>query len=157
MHQLPGVRDIVVRTAARIGGGRTWVRSCAEPRSRILSRGIGFVKAMVIGALGPPIHRRARAVGVPVNRGFSGAYDFATEKRATAELFRRFVMGLPANGLIMCHPGYVDATLAARDPMTTAREAELAYLKSEAWTMLLAEHNLEVGPLIRAARTSIHR
>lgn len=149
VHQLPGVRDIVVRIAAGVGGGRTWVRSCAEARSSILRRGVGIAKAVVISALGPPVARRARAAGVPVNRGFSGAYDFAAEKRTTAELFRRFVWGLPANGLIMCHPGYADAALRARDPMTTARNAELAYFMSDAWPALLAEHRLEIGPLVR--------
>lgn len=149
MHQLPGVRDIVVRIAARVGKGRTWVRSCAEPPGAIVRRGVGTPKALIIGALGPGIERRARATGVPFNRGFSGAYDFAGETRSTAELFRRFVTGLSANGLVMCHPGYVDASLIGRDPMTRAREQEYAYLMSDAWPALLAEHRLDVGPLVR--------
>jgi predicted glycoside hydrolase/deacetylase ChbG (UPF0249 family) len=150
MHQLPGVRDIVVRLAARLSPGRTWVRSCAEPRLRIFRRGIGVGKAMVIGALGPAIDRRAATLGVPRNRGFAGAYDFATEQRPTAELFRRFVGGLATNGLVMCHPGHVDAALEASDPMTTARERELHYLMSDAWPVLLAERGLDLGPLRRA-------
>lgn len=149
MHQLPGVRDIVVRIAARLGKGRTWVRSCAEPPGAIVRRGVGTAKALIIGALGPAIERRARAAGVPVNRGFSGAYDFAGETRSTADLFRLFVTGLSANGLVMCHPGYVDDTLVGRDPMTGAREQEHAYLMSDAWPALLAEHRLHVGPLLR--------
>lgn len=150
MHQLPGVRDIVVRIAKRVGAGRTWVRSCSEPRSAILRRGVGITKAMIIGALGPAVERRARTAGVPVNSGFAGAYDFTTETRATADLFRRFTSHLTVNGLVMCHPGYADATLAARDPMTTAREAEHAYFMSDAWLALLAEHRLEIGPLLRS-------
>jgi predicted glycoside hydrolase/deacetylase ChbG (UPF0249 family) len=151
MHQLPGVRDIVVRIAARIGGGRTWVRSCAEPTSSILARGMGVAKAVIISALGPAVARRAEKAHVPVNRGFSGVYDFATERRPTAELFLRFVRGLPPNGLVMCHPGFSDAMLAARDVMTDAREAELRYLMSDAWPALLLEQRLEIGPLLRAA------
>ncbi|MGE0765645.1 MAG: ChbG/HpnK family deacetylase [Hyphomicrobiaceae bacterium] len=151
MHQLPGVRDIVVRIAARLGNGRTWVRSCADSRVSILRRGAGIAKTAVIGALGPAIARRAHALGVPTNSGFSGVYDFVSEKRPTADLFRRFVRGLSMNGLLMCHPGYNDAELAGRDMMTTAREAELAYLMSDAWTALLGEQNLEVGPLLRKA------
>jgi predicted glycoside hydrolase/deacetylase ChbG (UPF0249 family) len=61
VHQLPGVRDIVVRIAAGVGGGRTWVRSCAEARSSILRRGVGIAKAVVISALGPPV-----AVGIAI-------------------------------------------------------------------------------------------
>lgn len=149
MHQLPGVRDIVLRIAARIGGGRTWVRCCAEARSSILRRGVGVAKAVVIGALGPPLMQGARALGVPLNRGFSGAYDFTTEKRPTTELFRRFVWGLSSNGLVMCHPGFSDAGLAVRDPMTSARESEFHYFMSDAWPALLAERHLEIGPLLR--------
>ncbi|MEZ5816471.1 MAG: ChbG/HpnK family deacetylase [Hyphomicrobiaceae bacterium] len=149
MHQLPGVRDIVVRVASRIGGGHTWVRSCAEAHSSIVRRGVGVAKAIIIGSLGPATARRAMRAGVPTNKGFSGAYDFGAEKRPTAELFRRFVRGLPANGLVMCHPGYADTALAERDPMTTAREAELAYFRSDLWPALLAEHGFELGPLVR--------
>ncbi len=149
MHQLPGVRDIVVRIAARVGKGRTWVRSCTEPPGSIVRRGVGTAKALIIGALGPAVERRARQAGVPVNHGFSGAYDFAAETRSTGDLFRRFVRGLSANGLVMCHPGYLDAALAGRDPMTTAREKERAYLISDAWPALLAELHLDVGPLLR--------
>ncbi len=151
MHQLPGVRDIVVRIAARVGGGRTWVRSCAEPPTRIVGRGIGALKAMIIGALGPAVERRADRVAVPHNRGFSGAYDFAAEKRPMAELFGRFVQGVGPNALVMCHPGYADAALQSLDPMTSAREAELAYLLSDAWPALLAARGLEIGPLLRPA------
>lgn len=150
MHQLPGVREIVVRIAKRLGSGRIWVRVCSEPRTAIVRRGVGITKAMIIGALGPAVERCARTAGVPVNSGFTGAYDFATEARTTADLFRRFTSHLSANGLVMCHPGYADATLAARDPMTTAREAERDYLMSDAWPALLAEHRLEVGPLLRS-------
>ena len=38
----------------------------------------------------------------------------------------------------MCHPGYVDAELSALDVVTRAREAELAFLLSDAWPALLA-------------------
>lgn len=148
MHQLPGVRDIVVAAAARAGRS-TWVRSCAEPRVSILKRGVGVTKAIIIGALGPPIARRARTAGVPTNNGFSGAYDFDSEKRSTADLFRRFLQGLPSNGLVMCHPGYVDARLADLDPMTHAREAEQRFLLSDAWPSLVAGMQCEIGPLLR--------
>lgn len=149
MHQLPGVRDIVVRIAARVGRGRTWVRSCAERHAIIARRGIAPLKTAIIGALGPGVARRAVSAGVPINQGFSGAYDFAHEARPLADLFGRFLDGLGASGLMMCHPGYADADLAARDVMTTARETELAFLMSDAWPALLAARGLEIGPLMR--------
>ncbi|MGE0699593.1 MAG: ChbG/HpnK family deacetylase [Hyphomicrobiaceae bacterium] len=148
MHQLPGVRDIVVRAAARVGGGRTWVRSCREAPRRILSRGVAPQKALVLSALGPVIERRAASLGVATNHGFAGAYDFVAERRPIAELFARFIAGSRHNGLVMCHPGHADAVLAGRDAMTTAREAELAFLTSNAWPALLEANGLEVGPLL---------
>jgi predicted glycoside hydrolase/deacetylase ChbG (UPF0249 family) len=149
MHQLPGVRDIVLGIAARYAGNRMWVRSCAEAPGRILRRRTGTVKAFILAALGCGLERAAKSARVPMNHGFSGAYDFIGDTRGTAELFRRFVDGALPGALVMCHPGYSDTSLAARDPMTTARESELAYLMSDSWSALLREHNLEVGPLAR--------
>ncbi len=149
VHQLPGVRDIVVRLAKRIGPGRTWVRDCGERPSLVLKRGVATVKALVIGSFGTGVRRRALTMGVPVNTGFSGAYDFLGERRSPADLFRRFVDGVGRNAVVMCHPGYADAQLANLDSMTTAREAELNYLMGDEWPALLARSGLEAGPLLR--------
>ena len=149
IHQLPGIRDIVVDAAKRLGSGQIWVRSCRETPLRIWRRGIAVGKALAIGSFGRAIERRARRAGVPVNRGFSGAYDFLTDKRPVAELFRRFVSNAGDNALVMCHPGYCDAALTNLDIMTTAREAERAYLMSPDCPALLAAQGLEIGPLRR--------
>lgn len=149
MHQLPGVRDIAVRVAARVGLGHTWVRSCAERLPLIARRRIAPLKAAVIGALGTGIARKAAAQGVPSNSGFSGVYDFAGEPRPLCDLFARFLDGVRSNGLVMCHPGHADKSLAGLDAMTVAREAEHAFLMSEAWPRLLAARSLELGPLLR--------
>ncbi len=149
VHQLPGVRDIVVELAARIGGGRTWVRSGSEPIPRIVRRGIAASKALVIGAFGGATARRAARLGVRTNSGFSGAYDFARETRPMDELFGRFLFGAGDNMLIMCHPGYIDDMPAGLDAMTKAREAELAYMMSDAWLERISSAGLELGPLRR--------
>ena len=39
----------------------------------------------------------------------------------------------------MCHPGTVDETLRALDPLTTAREREYAYLSGAAFPRTLAD------------------
>lgn len=149
IHQLPGVRDSVLAVAARLGRGRIWVRCCSVRPGLALERGVAVAKSLAIGALGRGIAKRAAKAGVPINAGFSGAYDFLTEARPTGVLFARFVQGAQPNALVMCHPGYVDAGLAARDIMTTPREAELRYLLSDAWSELLAARGLEIGPLLR--------
>ncbi len=146
VHQLPGVRDIVVGIAARLGAGRIWVRCCAERPAVVLRRGVAPLKALIIGAFGRGLARRARLEGVPVNAGFSGAYDYLADQRPVADLFERFIVGAAENTLLMCHPGYADAALAERDVMTTARETELGYLMSDAWPVLLQRQGLDLGP-----------
>lgn len=146
VHQLPGVRDVVIGLAAKLGKGRIWVRCCHERPAVVARRGVATAKALVIGALGRGLARRAAREGIPVNDGFSGAYDFAAERRPFAELVRRFVMAARENSLMMCHPGYSDAALAERDVMTTARDGEHEFLMSEAWPALLAASSLELGP-----------
>ena len=53
-----------------------------------------------------------------------------------------FLSGLPEDGVVMCHPGFVDETLARLDPFTDQREREHAYLDSEVFPRLLASHNV---------------
>ena len=72
--------------------------------------------------------RRAAALGIATNPAFAGTYDFADQDAPDfAALFPRFLEGLPDGGLIMCHPGMVDAELERLDPLTTQREREYAY------------------------------
>lgn len=149
VHQLPGVRDLVVTAAARFGG-RTWVRSCRENPILVWRRGVATSKALLIGALGAGIEQRAHAAGVPTNRGFSGAYDFNVETRCFNELCGQFVAEADNNALMMCHPGHSDATLAQLDVMTTARDREHSFLLSDAWPAALASAGLTLGPLQRA-------
>ncbi len=151
VHHLPGIREIVVAEAKRLGGGTVWVRSCQEPPLRIWRRGGAIGKAMTLSVLGAGIDTLARRRGVPVNRGFSGAYDFLADKRPVGELFQRFISSSGDNALIMCHPGYADQTLASLDIMTTAREAERSYLMTPDWPALLAERGFELGPLRRVS------
>ena len=86
---------------------------------------------------------------MPVNSGFSGAYDFVADRRPVADLFRRFVVGARENTLVMCHPGYSDETLRQLDVMTSARDAELRYLSSPEWEALLRARALDLGPYRR--------
>ncbi len=146
VHQLPGVRDLVVKAAARFGG-RTWVRSCRENPVRVWQRGVATSKALLIGALGAGIEKRANAAGVPTNRGFSGAYDFNVDTRDFSDLCNCFITGADDNTLMMCHPGHSDAQLAKLDIMTTARDREHDFLMSDAWPATLAKAHLTLGPL----------
>ncbi len=53
-------------------------------------------------------------------------------------MFPRFLTGLPDGGLIMCHPGMVDAALKRLDSLTYQREREFAYFKSDEFPKALA-------------------
>ena len=152
IHQLPGIRDIVLRMAQRLAPAPCYLRSCVESTSIILRRGVATPKALLISALGRGLSRRASAAGVLTNTGFSGVYDFARERRPLAEVFARFLQGAGERHIMMCHPGYSDAVLAGKDPLTTARETELAFLASDAWPRLIGAAGLEIGSLRPLAR-----
>ena len=59
---------------------------------------------------------------------------------------RRAVSGfldrMPNGGVIMCHPGKVDAELKRLDPVTDLREREYAFFASDAFLRLLAEQGV---------------
>lgn len=130
VHLLPGVRDAVVaELRRRYPAGRVWVRNCVEAPDRSLRRGIATGKALFISALGRGLRQQARTAGLPMNEGFSGLHDFSAAP-PFGERMRRFLADTGPRPLVHVHPGRVDAALIACDPLTTPREAELAYLAS---------------------------
>jgi hypothetical protein len=82
--------------------------------------------------------KRCDDTGLHYNPAFSGAYDFKRDNNF-AKLMRGFLGQLPDRGLAMCHPGFVDDTLIALDPLTDQREREHAFLASDAFPELLRE------------------
>ena len=65
--------------------------------------------------------------------------DFGTHTDF-GDLFATFLQGLPDGGVIMCHPGLVDAELARNDTLTSPREREYTFFQSSAYRALLAQH-----------------
>ena len=76
--------------------------------------------------------------------------DTRSGKTTFAATFPRFLAGLPDGGLIMCHPGIVDAELKRLDPLTHQREREFAFFNSENFPRLLAEHGVALAILAGA-------
>jgi len=146
VHQLPGVRSALLRVLGRQNGPRPYLRSCHEPLSRIVRRGVAQRKAALISALGMGFARQASAAGFATNDGFSGVYQFAGGDHRLDELFARLVRDLGPRPLAMCHPGYSDTTLARLDSLTTERDAELAFLAGEGWVKVLAAAHVAVVP-----------
>ncbi len=144
VHQLPGVREVLVRVAAARLQRRAWLRCTAESAWTILRRGVAVPKAMLLAAAAGPLRRLAG--DHPQNRGFSGVYGFDDRAPYPAR-FARFVDHARPGLLVMTHPGAVDDVLRAADRVTTAREAELRFLLSAELLDLLAARGLTVTRL----------
>ena len=129
---LPGVRmpflEAVLESAPK-----AWVRQCGAASGASV-RG---AKARFLEFLSHSFRRRAKKLGVAFNPAFSGAYDFSTAESFGA-LFARFLQGLPDRGVVMCHPGFVDSELVARDQLTGRREVEYQFLAGEDFPALLS-------------------
>lgn len=131
VHLFPQVRDAFLKAVAE-DAPQAWVRQCGR---RGALRSWLDPKALLLDALSLGFRRNAARRGIATNVAFAGTYDF---KADFARLFPRFLAGCPDGGLIMCHPGFVDAALKSLDPLTDAREREFAYFDSDAFTYLLA-------------------
>jgi predicted glycoside hydrolase/deacetylase ChbG (UPF0249 family) len=129
----PQVRDAFLRAVKEAAPG-AWVRQGG--RYQPISKRLGAPKALVLDLLSAQFRKKAAAAGIRFNPAFAGAYDFTDEPDFGA-LMQQFLDGLPEGGLVMCHPGFVDDTLASLDPLTTQREHEHAFLAGEHFPPLL--------------------
>ena len=142
VHQLPGVREIVVGLwQRRLAGHGTWLRLTDEPLPAILRRGVERTKSAIISLLGRGLGRQARAAGIPTNDSFSGVQDFSG-REPYARMFDRFLEEARGRHLVMCHPGHVDDTLRQIDDVTDAREEELRFFGSDEFPAAVARHGL---------------
>jgi chitin disaccharide deacetylase len=136
----PQIRDAFLKVVAE-RAPTAWVRQCGRARG---GRRLRDHKALMLDILSVGFRRRAKKLGIAVNPAFAGSYAFKARANYT-KLFPRFLSGLPAGGLIMCHPGVVDAELKGLDSLTTLREQEFAYFGSDAFLQVLAEHNVALA------------
>ena len=137
----PGVRDAFL-AAVKDAAPQAWVRQGG--RHQPLTRRLGAPKALIIDVLSAQFRSRAERADIAFNPGFAGAYDW-TQQRDFGALMRQFLDGLPEDGLIMCHPGFVDEILVSLDPFTTQREHEHAFLGGEHFPRLLAANKVTLG------------
>jgi predicted glycoside hydrolase/deacetylase ChbG (UPF0249 family) len=142
VHLFPQVRTVllgVVRDAAP----RAWVRQCGR-----VSFHAPWVdpKGAVLDFLSHRFRARARGYGVRTNPAFAGTYDFLKAGPADfARLFPSFLEGLPAGGVVMCHPGLVDDELVSLDPLTDLREHEYAYFANDGFPEVLRSHGVKLA------------
>ena len=137
----PQVRDAFL-TAVKQAAPNAWVRQGG--RRQPLARRLGTPKALLLDVLSAQFRKRASRANMTFNPGFDGAYDFSRQPDFSV-LMRQFLDGLPEDGVIMCHPGFVDDILVSLDPLTAQREREHAFLGSEDFPRLLAANNVTLG------------
>jgi len=142
VHLFPQIREGFVRAVKEIAP-KALIRQCG--RNITVGRRLTNPKALLLDGLSAGFRKRCDREQLRYNPAFSGAYDFASGGEFGA-LMRGFLGQLPHHGLAMCHPGYVDDTLVALDPLTHRREHELAFLSSEAFAELLKEMNASLDP-----------
>ena len=127
VHLFPQVRQAALEATGWIAP-QAWVRQCGS--SLPLHRRVTDPKGLLIDWLSREFRARAAALGLATNPGFAGTYTYRADADF-ARIFPRFLDGLPDGGLVMCHPGHVDAELERLDPLTTLREQEYAYFCSD--------------------------
>ena len=141
-HVLPGIRRALLDAlTVRYPAGSVYLRDPSDSVAAIRARGIAIGKALTVAGLATGLHRAAARRGVPTNRGFSGVSPFDPRRDFAADLEAFLIQPGPSH-LVMCHPGFVDDTLVALDPLTDQREREYAFLMSDDFPRLLAANNL---------------
>ncbi len=140
VHLAPQVRDALLKVMTE-AAPQAWVRQCGRAPG---ARRLRDAKPLILDILSLGMRRKAQRLGVATNPAFAGSYEF-TAKADFAKLFPGFLTGLPDGGLIMCHPGFVDAELRSLDPLTDLREREFAYLDSDAFPKLMAERGMALA------------
>ena len=137
----PQVRDGFL-SAVKEAAPAAWVRQGG--RNIPLMQRLAAPKALLLDVLSLQFRRRAAREGIAFNPGFAGAYDF-TRTYDFGALMRGFLDELPENGVVMCHPGFVDDVLVELDPLTVQREHEHAYLAGGQFPQLLATSRVTLG------------
>jgi predicted glycoside hydrolase/deacetylase ChbG (UPF0249 family) len=141
VHLLPQIRGAVLHVAKQTAPN-AWLRQCG--RAAPFMARLADYKGLFLDILSRSFRRRAAALGLRTNPAFAGTYEFAADADFRA-LFPRFLDRLPDGGVVMCHPGFVDAELQRLDPLTTLREREYAFLASDCFPALLAAHGVTLG------------
>jgi chitin disaccharide deacetylase len=135
IHVFPQVSEALLRVT-KSAAPHAWLRQCGRA-----ARGNIDPKGFILDALSRRFNRLATAHDMRTNPAFAGTYSFRPSADY-AKLFPQFLDRLPDGGLVMCHPGKVDAELARLDPLTDLREREYAFFLSEDFTRLLATNGV---------------
>jgi chitin disaccharide deacetylase len=142
---LPQVSDALLAVMPQVAPD-AWIRQCG--RTMPLWQRRDDPKGLLLDVLSARLRRRCARSHVATNPAFAGTYNFA-RTAAFGTLFGSFLNGLPDGGVVMCHPGFVDAELQRLDAFTAMREREHAFLAGDAFPAVLAAHGMELAPVCR--------
>ncbi len=143
VHLVPQVRQALLAMVKEVAPN-AWVRQCG--RVTPLSRRLSDRKGLVLDLLSGAFRKRAAAAGVTTNPAFAGTYDFAAVVVPDfATVFPRFLDQLPSGGVVMCHPGFVDAELERLDPLTHQRTREYEFMAGDSFPELLRRHGVTLA------------
>jgi predicted glycoside hydrolase/deacetylase ChbG (UPF0249 family) len=138
IHVFPRIGEALIGVASEAAPD-AWLRQCGRAVRHSLEP-----KGLILDALSKRFRRLAAQAGRRTNPAFAGTYSFRAGADYT-RLFPDFLDGLPDGGLVMCHPGRVDAELARLDPLTDLREHEYTYFLNEAFLHLLAARGVSLA------------
>jgi predicted glycoside hydrolase/deacetylase ChbG (UPF0249 family) len=137
----PQVRDALLHVVSQ-DLPNAWVRQCG--RVTPLSSRLADRKGLLLDILSAGFRAQAARLGVRTNPAFAGSYDFHSDPNFAA-LFPRFLDRLPADSVVMCHPGFVDDTLKSLDPLTDLREREYAFFAAETFPKIMAANRVTLA------------
>lgn len=137
VHFLPVVRKWL-RAHFSEAGGRPILRGAPALGNAVVAPKVAAIAAVAAGFNGS-----MRRAGFSLFEPLAGIYDWRQPERF-APVLQAAVDALPERALFMCHPGHVDETLRARDPMQGVREVEFAVLASDDFGDSLARANVEI-------------
>lgn len=140
IHLFPQIREALLQAVKKLAP-QAWVRQCgrAAPYNRLADP-----KGAYLDRLSRRFRDLARRENIRTNPAFAGTYAF-NAKADFQRLFPDFLDGLPDGGLVMCHPGMVDAELARLDPLTHLREREYAFFSADSFPELLAARGIALA------------
>jgi len=151
VHQLPMVRDALLRVLPPAGRGRPWIRDTGRPRTRGLPWR-SQAKAWVIAALGAGgLRHRARLLGIQQNPGFLGVYDFDGGVAAYERCMVAWLAQAQDGDVLMCHPALGDHP---GDGLSAQRQAEYQVLSGAGMQHWLDTHQLMIDRAV--SRTPEH-
>ncbi|MCX7312194.1 MAG: ChbG/HpnK family deacetylase [Hyphomicrobiales bacterium] len=141
-HLFPQVREALL-DVVKAGAPEAWVRQCG--RVAALTPDAWDYKTRILNGLSGRFRDLAVERGIKTNPAFAGAYDFNAAGADFTQLFPGFLQHLPAQSVVMCHPGFVDAELERLDPLTTQREREYAYFAGPEFPAVLRAHGVTLA------------